>query len=483
MKNIFLDYTNFINRDPRKNRGSYVGSFVPTAKCQYVRHNVSLDPSSLKGLNVLDLGCCIAASGAWVLHHGANSYVGVEMDERYATIAKENLKEYFPTQNWEILTQSLDDFFKTNQTKFDIVIAFDIIHSSVELEKLLTDLSQVTKTRLVVESMDPSIVNNLKSLDIENPNLLEKYNINIDKLKITELNRSVVTHRPCDTSKPTLSFIDSMLNVRGFKLEYDFTNELKNSLLQEYRGNYCVSFVKEESEAKIQSYADHYKDDPHYEPEEWKFSARIAKEFVDHARHHIQGYDRIIKKTVSICKLLLTPFNHQYKIIDVGCATGETIKYLSLAGFHNLVGVDSSIDMLEEAKKNKIDSISYLVHRDTFPTDLGPYNVVISNWTLHFIKDKQSYLTDIYNSLLPGGILIVTDKTYNDGSALTLYHDFKKTQGLSEKEIHDKHASVQNVMFIDPPEWYLGALKDIGFSDISIIDADYCFTTFLAIKT
>jgi SAM-dependent methyltransferase len=482
MKNIFLDYPDFIDRDPRKNRGAFVGSFRPTAKCQFIRHNTPMDPAGLKGLSVLDLGCCIGASGAWVLHHGASSYVGVEIEQRYATVAKENLEKYFPSHNWNILNQSLDDFFQTNQTQFDIVIAFGIIFNSVELEKLLDNLSQVTKNRLIIEAPNPGHINCLKSLDRDNPNLLKQYDINIDKLAITELTDFVMTYRQCATSRPTVPFVEVMLNSNGLEFETNFTDDLKQLLPQEYSGRYCVSFIKQESTTKIQSYADHYKNDPEYQPEEWKFGARISKEFVDHARHHIPGYDRIIKKTIDICKLLLTPFSNQHRIIDVGCATGETIKHLNLAGFHNLLGVDASADMLDEARNNKIDSMSYLVHQDTFPIDLGPYHAVISNWTLHFIKDKQSYLTDIYNSLLPGGLLIITDKTYNDGSALTLYHDFKTTQGLSDKEIYDKHASVQSVMFIDPPEWYLGTLKDIGFSDVSIIDAEYCFTTFLAIK-
>ena len=178
----------------------------------------------------------------------------------------------------------------------------------------------------------------------------------------------------------------------------------------------------------------------------------------------------------------MTPFNSYNKIIDVGCADGETIKHFYFAGFRNLVGVDSSKDMLQAAIKNKINEIAELVEQKTFPEHLGPYNAVICNWTLHFIKDKVSYLNSIFDSLLPGGILIITDKTYNEGAALKLYHDFKKTQGLSEKEINNKHESLKNIMFIDTPEWYLNTLKNIGFLDVFIIGAEFCFTSFLAIK-
>ena len=138
--------------------------------------------------------------------------------------------------------------------------------------------------------------------------------------------------------------------------------------------------------------------------------------------------------------------------------------------------------MLTKARDNGVDKYAYLIESSTFPSNAGPFDVVVCNWTLHFIKNKQDYLADIYHSLNPGGLLILSDKTSTDHLDIELYHDFKKTQGVSHEEILAKATSVKDIMFIDPPGWYLDNLKTIGFDHVSIIDADYCFTSFLAVK-
>jgi tRNA (cmo5U34)-methyltransferase len=208
--------------------------------------------------------------------------------------------------------------------------------------------------------------------------------------------------------------------------------------------------------------------------EDWKFSQDIAKNFVEHARKHIPGYDRVIDKTVKFIE------HHAKKtdsIIDVGCATGETLKRLHQIGFTNLHGVDNSINMLNEIPKN----VATLTCCDRFPLD-KKYKVVTMNWTLHFIKNKIEYIKDIFNGLEQDGFLILTDKTQNDGKFLDLYHDFKKQQGLTNKEIETKAKQLRNIMYINSQEWYLSQLKFFNFSDVIIIDADWCFTTFIAKK-
>jgi tRNA (cmo5U34)-methyltransferase len=314
--------------------------------------------------------------------------------------------------------------------------------------------------------------------------LLKEYSIDVNALATEEIEDTLTIYRPIKGAKPAEFFIKNIMNHYGFDIEKNFSTELTNLLPNEYINRYCLSFIKKEALPKIISGQDHYKNNPQYSPthDVWKFDKLISSSFVNHALHHIPNYRNIIKKSVDICKLLITPFNPDHRIIDVGCADGETIKHFYFAGFRNLVGVDSSKDMLEAATKNKINELAELTEQKTFPKQLGPYKAVICNWTLHFIKDKVSYLNDIFDSLLPGGILIITDKTYKEGASLKLYHDFKKTQGLSEKEINDKQESLKTVMFVDSPCWYLDTLKNIGFSDVSIIGAEFCFTSFLAIK-
>ena len=205
----------------------------------------------------------------------------------------------------------------------------------------------------------------------------------------------------------------------------------------------------------------------------WKFDANVAQTFVNHARGHIPNYDTVIDKSVAVCKKLL---NQDSSIIDVGCATGETLRRLNRAGFNNLTGVESSHAML-----NHCDSgIAKILHNDKFPNE--SFDGVLCNWTLHFIKDKETYLADIYRNLSDGGFLILSEKTSQDSTMIEFYHDFKSSMGVSAEEIAAKAASVRDIMYINTPKWYLETLDNLGFKNIQIVDASWCFTTFFCVK-
>jgi len=204
----------------------------------------------------------------------------------------------------------------------------------------------------------------------------------------------------------------------------------------------------------------------------WKFDAQVAKVFVDHARQHIPNYDQVIDKSVQLCDYLLP---NQAKIIDVGCATGETLRRLYNNGFVNLHGVDASQDMIDQAPL-----VANYVQSHTLPP--GPYHAVLCNWTLHFVKNKYDYLVDIHANLEPGVFLVLTEKTSLDPTAVHFYHRFKSQQGVSQQEIDAKPQSVESIMFVDRPEWYMKYMKLIGFRNIQIIDASWCFTSFYCEK-
>lgn len=204
----------------------------------------------------------------------------------------------------------------------------------------------------------------------------------------------------------------------------------------------------------------------------WQFDANIATIFVDHARQHIPNYNKVIKKSVDVCKKLLASDS---AIIDVGCATGETLRQLSAAGFTNLTGCDSSQPMLDQCQTS-----ANLICSDQFPNQA--FDGVICNWTLHFIKNKSQYLKNIYTNLNPGGFLILSEKTSTAPLPIEFYHDFKLHNGVSVHDVELKAQQVRDVMFIDSPEWYFTTARSLGFKEVYIIDADWCFTTFFCVK-
>lgn len=205
---------------------------------------------------------------------------------------------------------------------------------------------------------------------------------------------------------------------------------------------------------------------------DWEFGPDIAPGFVDHAKKHIPNYEAVIEKCVRYCTL---NFDKRDKIIDVGCATGYTLTKLHEQGFTNLYGVDNSKSMIDLAPK---DIANYVVS-DHLPKN--QYDIVLCNWTLHFVKDKKKYIRSIYDNLRNGGAFILSEKTNNNAEMTRMYHDRKKNLGVSDEEIQQKQAQLENVMFIESPKWYQNLLESMGFT-VNVIDADWCFTTWLCRK-
>lgn len=204
---------------------------------------------------------------------------------------------------------------------------------------------------------------------------------------------------------------------------------------------------------------------------QWRFDKTIASNFVNHARCHIPDYDKVIKLSVDICKI----FEKNSKIIDVGCATGETLRRLDQEGFTNIWGVDNSQAMLDQCTVGKT------ILSDTFPTKIGPFKVVIINWTLHFIKEKEKYLTSIIDSLEEDGILILSDKIDNSEFSLEHYHNFKRIQGVSEEDIKKKAESLVGVMHIDDISWYISMFQHLKLN-YHLANGFWSFATFVCRK-
>ena len=130
--------------------------------------------------------------------------------------------------------------------------------------------------------------------------------------------------------------------------------------------------------------------------------------------------------------------------------------------------------MLDRCPKNI--GAEYILS-DNFEID-KKFDVIIINWTLHFIKDKRNYLEQVRRRLNENGTLILTDKTSVHDFPQKHYYNLKRANGVSEAEIQAKAISLENVMHIKDVQWYLTAFMLEGFTT-HIFDADWCFTSFV----
>ncbi len=216
---------------------------------------------------------------------------------------------------------------------------------------------------------------------------------------------------------------------------------------------------------------------------DWIFGAEIANRFTDEAEKHIPDYWRVIELTINILKNNISKDGY---IIDVGCASGNTLLYLYKQGFQNLFGIDYSEEMLEVAGKNlsKLDKNfpSRLFYSKTFVENMS-FSAIVCNWTLHFIPERKEYLRAIFDSLISKGLFILTEKTIQSEITENQYILFKQNKGLSNEEIERKKQQLEGVLVPLSVRENIELLTQTGFNKIEIINARLGFVTFLCIKT
>lgn len=207
----------------------------------------------------------------------------------------------------------------------------------------------------------------------------------------------------------------------------------------------------------------------------WKFDSSVASTFRQHARQHIPNYEQVLSLTTEFLQDKLQPSD---AILEFGCAVGETVERLSQAGFSNIHAVDRSQDMLDLCPPG----LANYYCMDSLPNTGTPYKAILCNWTLSFNINKLDLLEKFYHALDSDGYLILSEKTKESGLSLEQYHKYKLKQGVSPDAIQAKARALKGVMHVDSVEWYINALHSCGFDDVSLVNANWCFTTFINSK-
>jgi SAM-dependent methyltransferase len=153
MINSFKQHPEFLEKDFRANRPPECG--VPmNPNITIKKHEWLLPPQRLLDKRVLDIGSFIGQTGDWCLTNGAASYTGVEISPEFCDIATELLSQHHADGNWEIVNQSLTEFFSTNDEEYDIVFCWGVLFGHHDHVWFLNQLAQ-RGTHIIVESRHP----------------------------------------------------------------------------------------------------------------------------------------------------------------------------------------------------------------------------------------------------------------------------------------------------------------------------------------
>ncbi|MEE4145862.1 MAG: carboxy-S-adenosyl-L-methionine synthase CmoA [Halieaceae bacterium] len=225
----------------------------------------------------------------------------------------------------------------------------------------------------------------------------------------------------------------------------------------------------------------------------FSFDETVARVFPDMIRRSVPGYATIVAMTGLLAGRYATPGS---KLYDLGCSLGAS----SLAMRQNIrepdcriIGVDNSAAMLDRCR-SIIDTDTHhtpvdLVCARLQDVALDNASVVVLNFTLQFIPREQrdEVLRRIYQALLPGGIMILSEKvTFEDPHLdelnIDLHHQFKRANGYSELEIARKRNAIENVLLPETLARHRKRIADAGFSSCDVWFQCFNFASLIALK-
>jgi len=226
---------------------------------------------------------------------------------------------------------------------------------------------------------------------------------------------------------------------------------------------------------------------------DFNFDEKVANVFPDMINRSVPGYANIVSMTGVLAAEFHQPGSNCY---DLGCSLGASS--LSMAKAINsdefyIKAVDNSAAMLSRAKnflslescQNRIE----LICDDINNVAIEQASVVVMNFTLQFIApDKRiELLQRIYQGTLTGGILILSEKLAYDDTAqqqllIEMHHYFKKANGYSALEIHQKRQALENVLIPETIEEHKQRLQEAGFRQTEQWFQCFNFASLIAIK-
>ena len=188
----------------------------------------------------------------------------------------------------------------------------------------------------------------------------------------------------------------------------------------------------------------------------WTFKDKnVAKNFDEHVSKSVPLYD---EGHEIIMDMMPNFFNERTKIIDIGCSTGALMKKIRnnfLDHELDLVGIDISKEMINEAKRNSSDKTIKFNQQDfiKFKLNNESVDIFISYYTIQFIRPqiRMNYLRKIFDTLHWGGAFFWFEKTRGSDARFqdiltNAYFKYKERQGYSSENIYEKYMSLRGVL-------------------------------------
>lgn len=219
----------------------------------------------------------------------------------------------------------------------------------------------------------------------------------------------------------------------------------------------------------------------------WEFNQAVTEVFDEMLERSIPDYEGMRDTTTELAVKFAQP---DTDIVDLGCSRGAALKPI-----YNVLGDSVSYTGIEVSPPMLAAAITEIPFADIFDTDLRhdypavDASVVLSVLTLQFIpiEYRQKIVSQVYNSLRPGGVFLLVEKILGRDSVtnelfIETYLDRKGANGYSQEEINRKRESLEGVLVPVTSLWNEDLLKLAGFSHVECYWRHLNFAAWIGIK-
>ncbi len=233
--------------------------------------------------------------------------------------------------------------------------------------------------------------------------------------------------------------------------------------------------------------------DPLSEHGLFTFDDSVARVFPDMIKRSVPGYATIVSMTGLLAGKYASAGSSLY---DLGCSLGAS----TLAMRQNIqqpdcriISVDNSAAMLERCQSivdtDTHDTPVTLTCADVQDVVIRNASVVVLNFTLQFIPRelRDQVISAIYRGLLPGGIMVLSEKvTFEDPHLdelnIELHHQFKRANGYSDLEVARKRSALENVLLPETLSQHKRRIASAGFNSCDVWFQCFNFASLVALK-
>ena len=156
------------------------------------------------------------------------------------------------------------------------------------------------------------------------------------------------------------------------------------------------------------------------------------------------------------------------RLVDLGCGPGGlTTRLPELLGVAEVLGIDSSLAMLEEAATHAGPNVTFAEGDIAGWEDPGAWDVVLANASLHWVPDHPTVLARWAASLNDQGQLAVQVPANDDHASHLIAAEVAAEEPFASAFPHGVPPDVvtENVLV---PEQYAVLLDDLGFTEQTV---------------